>query len=253
MRFGILLLVMHLMGCASTQGLATTIPLADPNAFKNITRIKMRPATFEGIYENAPSQAGRSKWDTDMSPIDEYHPAAAKTAERVLREKGYSVSVVWENPFTYGPDRPCIGPKPGDETMLGTPPWYKECAEARGDGHHGLMVEMNSFAGTLANDEAFIELVTHSRSYTSTDTRLVATETEIGKVTDASGNTIGRIYEKGETSEQTTNTQRIAIASIQVFIPGQSKPIYHTQYFTENSDDLISPVERALAAIPSRK
>jgi hypothetical protein len=252
--------------CGGPQsGVTASIPFQAKASFASqIKHIKLRAIDSEALFLNAPEQLAqyaRNSSDYPIPSTNQHHPTALNTAVRVLESKGYLVTVVWDDPHSYGSDRPCIGPKPGDpqptmeEIQAGRiprPAWLQECIRARGEGHRGFYFEMAHYDGTLADDEAFIELTTVSHVATSTTTQTYSTETETGRITDASGDTIGRVYTTGEETSTKVHTRKYSSASVQIFISSQRESVYDGQAWTEKTANLVYPTEDVLAAIPPR-
>jgi hypothetical protein len=152
------------------------------------------------------------------------------------------VTFVWENPYSYGPDRPCTCNSPE----------FCQRDHGRAQMSIGWPTWMKSYTGQLASDEAFIEVVTHTDSYTVTSVVTTPTEVEVGRVTDASGNTTARIYERSETTSVKEQRKAVAIANGQLFIPGSSSAVYDAQAWTRRSDNIVGVIEELLSPVPPR-
>ena len=251
--------VLGLAACAAKTGIAVSEPMAPPSEFAHIKRFRIRAITADALWANSPEQLAQPY--PTRPEVSQYHETALNTARRVLEEKGYEVTVDWENPYVYGSDRPCIGPKPGDHqcTMdevdahaCKPAPWYTKCAQEYPDDYHGYFIRMASFGGNLAPDEAFLELVTFSDVENWTSTYTTSGEQEVGRVTDADGNTTGRIYENTSQTHTRDHRDEFSSATVQIFVASRRKPLYDAQAWSKKSANLVYTTQDVLANIPPR-
>jgi hypothetical protein len=251
--------------CATQSGLVTTIPPGADDSFSRIERFRIRAITTEELFSNHPYQVAANP-DSQRLGVDQHHPTALNAALRHLEQKGYSVTVVWDDPYSYG-ERPCIGPKPGDpqyssDDILAMswagespprPEWLQRCYDGRGEGYRGIyLTQLDRYTGSLAADEAFLELATYSDAWTETTTYSYSTETHAGRITDASGNTVANIYTTVEDTRVQERTREFASVNAQVFTASQTTAIYDAQAWTETTASLTGPTDEVLAAIPAR-
>lgn len=244
-------------GCAASEGLTFSTPLR-AEAFTNIKRFRVRTIEMNALFSNAPEQR-RSNKDYQPPPVSTHHLAALNTAVRVLKSKGFAVDVVWDDPYSYG-DRPCIGPKPDDPTCTleesdagrcVQPAWAVACSSKRATGYRGYMIQLGGYSGSLAKDEAFLDLVTVSNVQTVTSTYTVNTSQQVGTVTDASGNTTAKIYAQGQETREKQTREEFASATVQIFVPGTPGAVYDAQAWTEATTNIVFPVEKVLEPVPS--
>jgi YD repeat-containing protein len=112
---------------------------------------------------------------------------------------------------------------------------------------------MTAYEGQIAPDEAFLEVITLVSDTTEKTFKSIPTETQIARITDASGNTTGYVYAPGERTVEKTIHKVYASASIQLFISGSRHPIHDRLVWSERVGRAPPMVEAVLSTIPSRK
>lgn len=240
--------LLAVVGCATQKDALTTIIRPAPELMAGIKRIRVRLTTPSGIAESSPEYNGSKTTDVNAT-----HAGVAEVVKAALEAKGYEVVFVGDDPWTYGPHRPClladhVGAPPNDRLV--DDPVAGPCVSRA--GWRGTWIWMRDFGGALPPDEAFLEMATASVVEVITTYRTVPTSTEVGHVEDQNGNTIGTVFYDSTHTEERQRQEDFASATAQMFVSWSPEPVLDAQAWTLKTATLRPVVERVLSKIPSR-
>lgn len=225
MRMFVLLALTACSGYAITE----SIPLAKGNSaeFASTVRlVKLRNHAYTSACVNSPlNREAIASGRMDPDAAREYHPKAIELATQILRDKGYDVQVVWDDPWAiHGTSNtPCP------------------------------MRDLREPASLMAADEAYLILTTSSHDQAITYDVTTTTEEHVGRVADRDGNTVADVYADRKQHSTRTEHKLRARALVWLYRRSFATPVLSRDVETDRETTLDGVVRASLESIPRRK